>query len=59
MRKKLNVTESSGVEKENNSTWYQIFHWAIVIYVFAATIGLFYGGYLFVDYLVSSIKNWV
>jgi hypothetical protein len=59
MKKKLNTPESSETKKGKNSVWYNIFHWALVIYFFAAVIALFYGGYLFVDYLVTSIRNWV
>jgi hypothetical protein len=59
MKKKLNTPESSEQKKEKKSVWYHIFHWALVFYFFAAVIALFYGGYLFLDYLVTSIKNWV
>jgi hypothetical protein len=59
MEKFLTNTESSEQKKEKNSVWYNIFHWALLFYFFAAVIAIFYGGYLFVDYIVTTIKNWV
>ena len=59
MEKTLNTSQASEVKKEKKSVWYNIFHWAILIYVFAVAVAIFYGGYLFIDYLVKTVKSWM